>query len=48
MAASSNSRIRSLDIPVIDRVFGMEGGYELPAALARAGRHARLTLRILI
>ena len=29
MTASSNSRIRSMDIPIIDRVFGMEGGYVL-------------------
>ena len=29
MAASSHSRIRSLDIPIIDKVFDMEGGYVL-------------------
>ena len=29
MAAMQNARIRSLDIPIIDRVFGMEGGYVL-------------------
>ncbi len=26
MAAALNARIRSMDIPTIDRVFGMEGG----------------------
>ena len=29
MAAASNARIRSMDIPIIDKVFGMEGGYVL-------------------
>ena len=29
MAASSHSRIRSLDIPIIDKVFDMQGGYVL-------------------
>lgn len=29
MAASSDSRIRSMDVPVLDRVFGMESGYVL-------------------
>ena len=29
MAVSSNAEIRSKDMPIIDRVFGMEGGYVL-------------------
>ena len=29
MVRASNVRIRSMDIPIIDRVFGMEGGYVL-------------------
>ena len=29
MAAATNARIRSMDIPIIDTVFGMEGGYVL-------------------
>ena len=29
MAASSRSTVRSLDMPILDRVFGMEGGYVL-------------------
>ena len=29
MAVSSNAKIRSKDMPIIDRVFGMEGGYVL-------------------
>ena len=29
MAASSNSRVRSMDMPILDKVFGMEGGFVL-------------------
>ena len=29
MTGASNARFRSMDIPIIDRVFGMEGGYVL-------------------
>ena len=29
MAASSNGRVRSMDMPILDRVFGMEGGFVL-------------------
>ena len=29
MATAKNARIRSMGIPIIDRVFGMEGGYVL-------------------
>ena len=29
MTVASNAKIRSMDIPIIDRVFGMEGGYVL-------------------
>ena len=29
MTAASNVNVRSMDIPIIDRVFGMEGGYVL-------------------
>ena len=29
MVASSLSRIRSMDMPILDKVFGMEGGFVL-------------------
>ena len=29
MTAASNVKIRSMDLPIIDRVFGMEGGFVL-------------------